>query len=47
MRDHEIPSTDDARVANSPMRHAYRVLTDAEKSQVAAIKDVAVPSWRC
>ena len=35
-----IPSTDDARVANSPVRHQYRVLTDAEKSQVAAVKDV-------
>ncbi len=34
-----IPGTSDARVANSPMRHAYRVLTEAEKAQVAAIKD--------
>lgn len=34
-----IPSTDDARVANSPMRHAYRVLSDEEKAGMAAIKD--------
>ena len=34
-----IPSTDDARVGNSPMRHAYRVLSDAEKAEVAALKD--------
>lgn len=24
-----FPSTDDARVANSPVRHAYRVLSEA------------------
>ena len=35
-----IPGTDDARVANSPMRHAYRVLSDEEKAQMAAIKDL-------
>ncbi|MET4128395.1 hypothetical protein [Roseovarius sp. MBR-6] len=35
-----IPSTDDARVANSPVRHAYRVLSEAEKAQMAAIKDL-------
>lgn len=34
-----IPGTDDARVENSPVRHAYRVLTDEEKDEVAAIKD--------
>jgi hypothetical protein len=34
-----IPSTDDARVVNSPMRHAYRVLSDAEKARMTAIKD--------
>lgn len=35
----EINSTDDARVANSPMRHKYRVLSDDEKSQMAALKE--------
>jgi hypothetical protein len=39
MTDKTIPSTDDARVANSPMRHSYRVLSDAEKAKIAAIKD--------
>ena len=35
-----IPSTDDARVANSPLRHQYRVLTEAEKATVGRIKDL-------
>jgi len=39
MPDH-IPSTDDARVANSPVRHAYRTLSDIEKRRVSAIKDM-------
>ena len=39
MRD-AIPSTDDARVANSPIRHQYRALTEAEKGSVTRIKDL-------
>lgn len=39
MADQHFPSTDNARVANSPMRHAYRTLSDEEKSRMAAIKD--------
>lgn len=39
-KDKSIPSTDDVRVANSPMRHSYRVLSDAEKARMAAIKDL-------
>ncbi|PKP62743.1 MAG: hypothetical protein CVT86_07005 [Alphaproteobacteria bacterium HGW-Alphaproteobacteria-8] len=35
-----IPSTDDARVANSPVRHSYRTLSDAEKHRMSAIKDM-------
>lgn len=35
----EMKSTDDARVGNSPMRHSYRVLGDAEKALMTAIKD--------
>ncbi|WP_417726183.1 hypothetical protein [Roseovarius sp.] len=35
-----IKSTDDARVANSPLRHAYRTLSDSEKAKVEAIKDM-------
>lgn len=34
-----IASTDDARVQNTPVRHQYRVLSDAEKVSMAAIKD--------
>lgn len=34
-----VPSTSDARTVNNVMRHAYRVLTDAEKTQMQAIKD--------
>lgn len=33
-----IPSTDDRRVINNTMRQAYRVLTDAEKAQIAKVK---------
>lgn len=35
-----IPSTDDARVANSSVRHQYRVLTEAEKAMVSTLKDM-------
>lgn len=35
-----IKSTDDARVANSPVRHAYRTLSDAEKRRISDIKDL-------
>ena len=34
-----IDSTSDNRVINNTMRHAYRVLSDEEKSQMQAIKD--------
>jgi hypothetical protein len=34
-----MPSTDDARVQNNGLRHTYRVLSDAEKAQMVAIKD--------
>lgn len=33
-----IKSTEAARTDNSPMRHQYRVLTDAEKAEVEAVK---------
>lgn len=35
----QVDSTSDARTVNNTMRHAYRVLTDAEKAQMQAIKD--------
>lgn len=34
-----VDSTSDQRTANNVMRHQYRVLTDAEKQQMQAIKD--------
>ena len=32
-------STDDARAGSQPMRHQYRVLSEAEKARVADMKD--------
>ena len=34
-----IPSTSDERTVNNTMRHAYRVLIDAEKANMQSIKD--------
>lgn len=34
-----VDSTSDARTVNNVMRHAYRVLTDAEKAQMQKLKD--------
>lgn len=34
-----VQATSNARTVNNTMRHAYRVLTDAEKAQMQAIKD--------
>lgn len=34
-----VVSTDDARTVNNTMRHQYRVLTEAEKRDMTAIKD--------
>lgn len=34
-----VESTSDARTVNNTMRHQYRVLGDAEKANMAAIKD--------
>jgi hypothetical protein len=34
-----VDSTSDQRTVNNTMRHAYRVLSDAEKTQMAVIKD--------
>ena len=34
-----VDSTSDQRTVNNVMRHQYRVLTDAEKLQMQAIKD--------
>ena len=37
-----VLSTSDDRVANNTMRHKYRVLTDAEKANMQAIKDAGL-----
>jgi hypothetical protein len=34
-----VDSASDDRTANNAVRHTYRVLTDAEKAQMVAIKD--------
>ena len=34
-----VDSTSDQRTVNNVMRHQYRVLTEAEKQQMQAIKD--------
>jgi hypothetical protein len=34
-----VDSSSDQRTVNNVMRHEYRVLTDVEKAQMAAIKD--------
>ena len=34
-----VDSTSDERTVNNVMRHAYRVLSDAEKAQMQEIKD--------
>ena len=37
-----VDSTSDARTVNNTMRHQYRVLTDAEKANMQAIKDAGL-----
>lgn len=37
-----VDSTSDSRTVNNTMRHAYRVLSDAEKANMAAIKDAGL-----
>ncbi len=44
MGDH-VDSTSDQRTINNVMRHGYRVLTDAEKEQMQAIKDQGLAFW--
>ena len=34
-----VESTSDARTVNNTLRHQYRVLNDAEKANMAAVKD--------
>jgi hypothetical protein len=37
-----VDSASDARTVNNTMRHAYRVLNDAEKANMQAIKDAGL-----
>ena len=37
-----IDSTSDRRVENNVMRHQYKILSDAEKGQMQAIKDMGL-----
>lgn len=37
-----VDSASDARTVNNTMRHAYRVLSDAEKANMQAIKDAGL-----
>ena len=37
-----VESTSDERIVNNTMRHKYRVLSDAEKANMAAIKDKGI-----
>lgn len=39
MMTEHVNSAGDDRTANNAVRHAYRVLSDAEKAQMVAIKD--------
>lgn len=39
MMTEHVDSASDARTANNAVRHTYRVLSDAEKAQMVAIKD--------
>ena len=37
-----LDSTSDARTINNTARHQYRVLTEAEKANVTAVKDAGI-----
>lgn len=37
-----VSSTSDDRVVNNTMRHEYRVLSDAEKANMAKVKDMGL-----
>ncbi len=40
-----VDSKSDQRTINNTMRHQYRVLTDAEKAQMQALKDKGLELW--
>lgn len=37
-----VDSTSDSRIVNNVMRHAYRVLSDSEKTQMQELKDMGL-----
>ena len=37
-----VESTSDGRIVNNTARHQYRVLSDAEKANVASVKDTGL-----
>jgi hypothetical protein len=41
----KVDSTSDARTVNNVMRHEYRLLSDAEKTQMQALKDKGRELW--
>lgn len=41
-----VDSASDGRTANNAVRHTYRVLSDAEKAQMVAIKDAGAELLR-
>jgi hypothetical protein len=40
-----VGSTSDERTTNNVMRHQYRVLSDAEKRDMQAVKDIGKQFW--
>ena len=45
MSDKFVDSTSNDRTVNNVMRHGYRVLSDAEKQQMQAVKDKGLELW--
>ena len=45
MSDKFVDSTSNYRTVNNVMRHGYRVLSDAEKQQMQAVKDKGLELW--
>lgn len=42
MNDDTVDSTSDDRTVNNTMRHQYRVLSDDEKTNMQAVKDIGL-----
>jgi hypothetical protein len=40
-----VDSTSDERTVNNTMRHKYRVLSDAEKANMSAVKDLGLEMY--